>query len=167
MRLPIDFFFRALADDQQAGSVGVILSGMGTDGTLGLKAIKEHGGVVLVQEPATAKFDSMPRSAIDSGLVDVVAPVQDLPGRLVAFLHHATRAATVEPILEGHAQNVLEKIVIVLRSRSGHDFSQYKNNTLNRRIERRMALHHVDKITTYVRYLQENPQEQSCSSRSS
>ena len=86
MRLPIDFFLRSLAQDQQEHSIGVILSGMGSDGTLGLRAIKEKAGVVLVQDPATAKFDGMPRSAIDSGLADIVAPVDDLPGRILAYL---------------------------------------------------------------------------------
>ena len=86
LRLPIDFFLRSLAQDQQQHSIGVILSGMGSDGTLGLRAIKERGGLVLVQDPATAKFDGMPRSAIDSGLADIVAPVDDLPGRILAYL---------------------------------------------------------------------------------
>ena len=84
LRLPIDFFLRSLAQDQQEHSIGVILSGMGSDGTLGLRAIKEKGGVVLVQDPTTAKFDGMPRSAIDSGLADIVAAVDDLPGRILA-----------------------------------------------------------------------------------
>jgi two-component system CheB/CheR fusion protein len=82
LRLPIDFFFRSLADDCQARSIGVILSGMGSDGTLGLRAIKEKAGVVFVQAPASAKFDGMPRSAIDAGLADVVAPAEELPGRI-------------------------------------------------------------------------------------
>src|SRR5471030_3023426 len=86
LRLPIDFFLRSLAQDQQEHSIGVILSGMGSDGTLGLRAIKEKAGVVLVQDPATAKFDGMPRSAVDSGLADIVAPVEDLPGRIIAYL---------------------------------------------------------------------------------
>ena len=86
LRLPIDFFLRSLAQDQQEHSIGVILSGMGSDGTLGLRAIKEKAGVVLVQEPATAKFDGMPRSAIDAGLADIVAPVDELPGRIIAYL---------------------------------------------------------------------------------
>ena len=86
LRLPIDFFFRSLAQDQQEHSIGVILSGMGSDGTLGLRAIKEKAGVVLVQEPATAKFDGMPRSAIDAGLADIVAPVDELPGKILAYL---------------------------------------------------------------------------------
>ena len=86
LRLPIDFFFRSLADDRQDQSIGVILSGMGSDGTLGLRAIKEKAGVVFVQEPASAKFDGMPRSAVDAGLADIVAPVEELPGKIIAFL---------------------------------------------------------------------------------
>jgi two-component system, chemotaxis family, CheB/CheR fusion protein len=159
LRLPIDYFFRALADDQRERSVGVILSGMGTDGTLGLKKIKEDGGVVLVQDPATAKFDSMPRSAIEAGLADVIAPAQELPGRLLAFLRLAVRPGSIEPGPERH-QAGLEKIVLLLRDRSGHDFSNYKKSTLYRRIERRMALHQLEDIASYVRYLRQNEQEQ-------
>ena len=91
LRLPIDFFFRSLADDQHERSVGVILSGMGSDGTLGLRAIKENAGVALVQDPATAKFDSMPRSAIEAGLADFVAPADELPGNLIAYRRHRPR----------------------------------------------------------------------------
>jgi two-component system CheB/CheR fusion protein len=159
LRLPIDYFFRALADDQQERSVGVILSGMGTDGTLGLKKMKEHGGVVLVQDPADAKFDSMPRSAIDAGLADVVAPAEDLPGRLLTFLRLAAIATPTAPGPDRH-QAGLEKVMLLLRDRSGHDFSSYKKSTLYRRIERRMALHHLKDVASYVRYLQENAQEQ-------
>ncbi len=160
LRLPIDFFFRALADDQRAASVAVILSGMGTDGTLGLKAVKERGGLVLVQEPTTAKFDSMPRSALDTRLADVVAPVQELPARLIALRHRAPRPPSVEATPEPQAKSALDKIVLVLRSRLGHDFSQYKKSTLERRVARRMALHQITRSEAYVRYLDENPQEQ-------
>ncbi|HXT41261.1 MAG TPA: chemotaxis protein CheB, partial [Candidatus Angelobacter sp.] len=159
LRLPIDFFLRSLAEDQRERSVGVILSGMGTDGTLGLKAIKEHAGVVLVQEPASAKFDGMPRSAIDAGLADIVAPAADLPARLVGYLQHAPLFSRSELMEESGAQSQLEKVVILLRGHTGHDFSLYKRNTLYRRIERRMGLHQIPKIGTYVRYLRENPQE--------
>ena len=86
LRLPIDFFLRSLALDQQQQGIGVILSGMGSDGTLGLRDIKEKGGLVLAQEPASAKFDSMPRSVIDAGLADIVAPAEELPGRILAYL---------------------------------------------------------------------------------
>jgi two-component system CheB/CheR fusion protein len=159
LRLPIDFFLRSLAQDQQEHSIGVILSGMGSDGTLGLRAIKEKGGVVLVQDPATAKFDGMPRSAIDSGLADIVAPVDELPGRILAYLKRTPRLLKIEPVLEDKTRNALEKAIILLRTHTGHDFFLYKKNTLHRRIERRMGIHQIDKMANYVRYLQENPQE--------
>jgi two-component system CheB/CheR fusion protein len=159
LRLPIDFFLRSLALDQQEHSVGVILSGMGSDGTLGLRAIKEKAGVVLVQEPATAKFDGMPRSAIDAGLADIVAPVDELPGKIVVFLQRTPLIARTEMALEDKTQSALEKAVILLRAHTGHDFSLYKRNTLYRRIERRMGIHQIHKMAAYVRYLQENSQE--------
>jgi two-component system CheB/CheR fusion protein len=159
LRLPIDFFLRSLAQDQQERSIGVILSGMGSDGTLGLRTIKEKAGVVLVQEPATAKFDGMPRSAIDAGLADIVAPVEELPGRILAYLRRTPLIARPEGALEDKTRSALEKTVILLRAHTGHDFSLYKRNTLYRRIERRMHLHQIDKIAAYVRYLQENTQE--------
>jgi len=159
LRLPIDFFLRSLADDRQDQSIGVILSGMGSDGTLGLRAIKEKAGVVFVQAPASAKFDGMPRSAIDAGLADVVAPVEELPGKIIAFLHHAPLIGKPGLAHEDKAQSGLEKIVILLRSQTGHDFSLYKKTTVYRRIERRMGIHQIDRIASYVRFLQENPQE--------
>jgi chemotaxis methyl-accepting protein methylase len=159
MRLPIDFFLRSLAQDQQEHSVGVILSGMGSDGTLGLRAIKEKAGVVLVQEPATAKFDSMPRSAIDAGLADIVAPVDELPGKILAYLQRTPLLAHTRGSLEDKSQSALEKVVILLRTHTGNDFSFYKRNTLYRRIERRMGIHQIHKMAGYVRYLQENSQE--------
>jgi two-component system CheB/CheR fusion protein len=159
LRLPIDFFFRSLADDRQDGSIGVILSGMGSDGTLGLRAIKEKAGVVFVQEPASAKFDGMPRSAIDAGLADVVAPVEELPGKIITYLHHAPLIARPGLAQEDKAQSGLEKVVILLRAQTGHDFSLYKKTTVYRRIERRMGIHQIHRIATYVRFLQENPQE--------
>lgn len=159
LRLPIDFFLRSLAQDQQEHSIGVILSGMGSDGTLGLRAIKEKGGVVLVQDPASAKFDGMPRSAIDSGLADIVAPVDDLPGRILAYLRRTPVAHPAETPLEDKTQSALEKAIILLRTHTGHDFSLYKQNTFYRRIERRMGIHQIGKIADYVRYLQKNSQE--------
>jgi chemotaxis methyl-accepting protein methylase len=159
LRLPIDLFLRSLAEDRQERSIGVILSGMGSDGTMGLRAIKEKGGLALVQEPASAKFDSMPRSAIDAGLADLVAPAEELPGKIIAFLRHTIQITKTDTPLEQKEQSALEKIFILLRSRTGHDFSMYKKNTLYRRIERRMGIHQIDRIASYVRYLQENPQE--------
>ncbi len=161
LRLPIDGFFRALADDQHERAIGVILSGMGSDGTLGLRAIKENAGLALVQSPDSAQFDAMPRSAIDAGLADIVAPPQELWDRIFAYLKHSPRGlhAIFEPILESKSQSALEQIVILLRERTGNDFSLYKKNTIYRRIERRMGLHQIDAIANYVRYLRENPQE--------
>jgi len=158
LRLPIDYFFRSLADDRKESAVGVILSGMGSDGSLGLRAIKEKNGIVMVQDPSTAKFDSMPRNAIDSVLVDVVAPANELPVKLMSFLKHIP---IVKSDLETDTQNksALEKIIILLQTQTGNDFSLYKKNTVYRRIERRMSVHKLDKISSYVHLLQENPKE--------
>ena len=159
LRLPIDFFFRALAEDQQERSVGVILSGMGSDGTLGLRAIKEKAGAVFVQTAESAKFDGMPRSAIAAGLADVVAPAEELPGRIIAYLAHVPGAAQREAVPADRDLSALEKVVILLRTQTGQDFSLYKKSTIHRRIERRMALHQLTKIADYVRYLRANAQE--------
>jgi len=159
LRLPIDFFLRSLAQDRQEHSIGVILSGMGSDGTLGLRAIKEKSGVVLVQDPATAKFDGMPRSAIDSGLADIVAAVDELPARIINYLKRKPLVPTPGQILEDKTQSALDKVIILLRTHSGHDFSLYKRNTFHRRIERRMGIHQIDKLANYLRYLQKNSQE--------
>ena len=159
LRLPIDSFFRTLAADQQEHSIGVILSGMGSDGTLGLRAIKEKAGLVLVQEPTTAKFDSMPRSAIEAGLADIVAPAEELPEKILAYLQHRPLIAESGLELEDKSESALEKVIVLLRTHTRNDFSLYKRNTLYRRIERRMGLHQITKMSAYVRYLQENSQE--------
>ncbi len=159
LRLPIDFFLRSLAEDQQEHSIGVILSGMGSDGTMGLRAIKEKAGIALTQDPASAKFDSMPRSAVTAGLADIVAPAEDLPGKIIDYLRHALVIAKTDLPLEEKDQSALDKVLILLRSKTGHDFSMYKKNTIYRRIERRMGIHQINRIAAYVRYLQENSQE--------
>ncbi|HEX8963117.1 MAG TPA: chemotaxis protein CheB, partial [Rhodocyclaceae bacterium] len=158
LRLPIDFFFRTLAADREQFAIGVILSGMGSDGTLGMRAIKDNAGLTLAQSPADAKFDGMPRSAIDAGVVDIVAPAGELPGRILAFLQH-TPLARSEAEVEAQAQSALDKILLLLRVQTGHDFSLYKKSTLYRRIERRMGIHQLDRIAAYARFLRENPQE--------
>jgi two-component system CheB/CheR fusion protein len=158
LRLPIDIFFRSLADDQQEKSVGIILSGMGSDGSLGLKAIKEKNGLVLVQDPLTAKFNGMPNSAIAAVTVDILAAANELAAKLVSLLKFSP-AASEKPLIDDKSKTNLEKIVILLRTQTGHDFSLYKKNTLFRRIERRMAIHQIDKIANYVRFLQANPKE--------
>jgi len=158
LRLPIDFFFRSLAIDQKEQSVGVILSGMGSDGSIGLHAIKEHNGIVMVQDPTTAKFDSMPRNAIDSVLADIIAPVNELPAQLINLIKHIP-TLKYEADIEVKDKSALEKIILLLRTHTGNDFSLYKKNTLYRRIERRMGIHKIDKIISYVHFLQENQAE--------
>lgn len=157
--LPIDFFFRSLADDQQERSIGVILSGMGSDGTLGLRAIKEKAGAAFVQAPASARYESMPRSALDAGVADVVAAVEELPARIFAYRQHARHIHRADPELQAGALSGLQKIYVLLRSHTGNDFSLYKTSTIWRRIGRRMGLHQIDAVAHYVRFLRENPRE--------
>jgi len=161
LRLPIDAFFKALADDQHERAIGVILSGMGSDGTLGLRAIKENAGLAVAQSPESAQFDSMPRSAIDAGLADIVAPPRVLWEKILAYLKHSPRGlhATPETAPASKSRSSLEQILILLRDRTGNDFSLYKKNTMYRRIERRMGLRQIDAIAGYADYLRENPQE--------
>jgi len=158
LRLPIDYFFRSLAADQHENSIGIILSGMGSDGSLGLKAIKEKNGIVAVQDPANAKFDGMPNSAINAVVVDILAPAKELPEKLIALLK-LSPAIVQKTEIDDKSKGNLEKIVILLRAQTGHDFSLYKKNTLFRRIERRMNVHQLDRISHYVRFLQQNPKE--------
>ncbi len=157
LRLPIDFFFRSLADDRREKSIGIVFSGMGSDGSMGLKAIKEQQGMALVQDPANAKFDSMPRNAMEKVVPDVVAPANELPDKLAAITGQVHRVAVKQELEKD--TSALEKIFILLRTQTGHDFSQYKKNTVYRRIERRMSIHQIGKISSYVRFLQENPSE--------
>jgi len=158
LRLPIDFFLRSLADDQKELGVGVILSGMGSDGSLGCRFIKEKNGIVMAQEPTNAKFDSMPRNVIDMVPVDIVAPANELPGKLLAFMKNLPLVKlSIESDVKD--QSALEKIIILLRNHTGNDFSLYKKNTVYRRIERRMSVHKIEKISTYVTFLQENLKE--------
>ncbi len=157
LRLPIDFFLRTLAADRQERAIGVILSGMGSDGMAGLAAIKEKGGLTLAQDPASARADSMPASAIKAGVVDIVAPADALAERIAAFLRHVPRPP--QPDAAPGEEGALERIIVLLRDRSGNDLSLYKPNTLLRRIERRMALLQIAAIADYVGYLRDNSQE--------
>ena len=157
-RLPIDYFMNSLAEDRKENGIGLILSGMGSDGSLGIRAIKEKNGIAIVQEPRSAKFDSMPRNAIDSVAIDIVAAPDEIPSRLKEFLKHIPELRT-EPEIELKDKSSLEKIILLLRTYTGNDFSLYKKNTVYRRIERRMTIHKVDKIASYVLFLNENPKE--------
>jgi len=158
--LPIDTFFRSLAQDKTNRVVGIILSGTGTDGTLGIRAIKGETGMIMVQDPDSAKYDGMPKSAIATGLADYVMPPDRMPEQLLTYVKQAyTRPAGSVTVGNNAIQGALQKIFILLRNYTGHDFSLYKPNTINRRIERRMHVHQIDKISDYVRYLQESERE--------
>lgn len=157
-RLPIDFFFTSLADDLGEESIGIILSGMGSDGSRGVAAIKSKSGLVIVQTPESAQFDSMPRNAILAVNPDLICIPSEIPSRLSAFIHNRTKLAqSKERSIDD--LSALEKIIIILRRNTGHDFSQYKHNTLYRRIERRMNLHKISRYKEYIIYLQENSEE--------
>ena len=159
LRLPIDSFLRTLAEDQSENAVGIILSGMGSDGVFGLRAIKDKTGLTLAQNPASAQADSMPRSAIEAGLADIVARPEAMPALIADYFKLPIGLSHAEPAAEAKARSALDRILILLRERSGNDFSLYKNTTLYRRIERRMALHQIVGIDKYVHYLRENPHE--------
>jgi len=160
LRLPIDFFFRHLAEDQKEKGIGVILSGMGSDGTNGIKAIKEKMGMAMAQDPNSAKYDSMPRNAIESGMVDYIAPVEELPAKLIDYARHAVKGGLPKALPEDEkTRDALDQIFLIIRNRTGHDFSLYKKNSIIRRIERRMGIHQIDKFSDYQRYLRSSPQE--------
>jgi two-component system CheB/CheR fusion protein len=160
-RLPIDFFLQSLANDARERAVAIILSGMGSDGAVGLKMVMENFGMIMAQEPETAEYDAMPRAAIATEFVDYVVPAEQLPGKLMEYVQ--------QPILErpystfhsgeGRPTNALQKIFLLIRNLTGHDFSLYKRNTVFRRIDRRMNAHQIREFGQYVRYLQENSHE--------
>jgi two-component system CheB/CheR fusion protein len=159
LRLPIDSFFRSLAEDQGERAICVILSGSGSDGTLGLRAIHGAGGVSFVQEPATAKYDGMPTSAVQSGLATYVLPVEKIPEQLVAYVKTIKNIGVPPQLPAPAATSAMTRIMMLLRSRTGNDFSKYKKSTITRRIERRMVVHSLSNMEAYARYLQENPAE--------
>lgn len=155
-RLPIDFFFQTLAQDQHEHSIGIILSGTGSDGTQGIHAIKDAGGIVLAQAPETTEYSGMPNSAIATDLVDYILPPEAMAQQLITL---ASNTDSGENSLISASKNMLDKIFVLLRAKSGHDFSQYKPNTMYRRIERRMAIRQIDSISEYVKFLQQIPEE--------
>ncbi len=159
-RLPIDFFFRSLAQDQHERAICIVLSGTGSDGTLGVRAVKGEGGMAMAQNPESTEYDGMPRSAIATGLVDYVLPPAEMPAQLTAYVAHAF-GKTPRPVSppSPSADTALKKIFVLLRAQTGHDFSQYKQSTITRRVERRMAVHQIARLDGYARYLQQTPAE--------
>ncbi|MDO9096154.1 MAG: chemotaxis protein CheB [Rubrivivax sp.] len=158
-RLPIDVLFASLARELGDQAIGVVLSGMGSDGTQGLQAIKTQGGLTLAQQPDSAQFDSMPSSAIAAGCVDIIAVPADLPVRIVSITGPQPRSD--RPAAEGpsHAKAPLETILALLHEHTRHDLALYKSNTLVRRIARRIAVHGLDSMESYADFLRANPQE--------
>ena len=158
-RLPIDFFFHSLAQDRAALAIGMIFSGMGSDGLRGSKAIKEKGGIILAQDPASARYDGMPGSVVREGLADLVGAPAKLAEDLIRLLAGRLKRPLPEPFMSDQERSSFERICILLRTRTGHDFSLYKKSTIYRRIERRMGIHAIDSISAYVRFLEGNPPE--------
>lgn len=155
----IDLFLRSLAEDQQERSICIILSGTGSHGTLGLRAVKEAGGMAMVQDPATAEFQRMPQSAVATGLADYVLPAEQMPDALVkfvrhAYVHHGTNVAAAP-----EAADHLTQVLALLRTRSRFDFRAYRKKMLSRRIGRRMGLNQIDSIPEYLEFLRDHPEE--------
>ena len=156
--LPIDRFFRALAGDQGSHAAGIVLSGTGTDGTLGLAAIRAASGLSLVQDPATAEFDGMPVSAIQARAVDFVLSPAEMPERLLTHAKGLVSRVQADAVPD-LAGNEIQRVLAVMRNIGGHDFSEYKHGTLVRRIARRMQFHGIDGLEEYARFLEESEAE--------
>ncbi|MEO8018992.1 MAG: chemotaxis protein CheB [Pseudomonadota bacterium] len=161
MRLPINVLFSSLASDLGERAIAVVLSGMGSDGTMGLQAVKAAGGLTAVQQPETAQFDMMPKSAIAAGCGDIIAPPAQLPVRILAYVAKVpdSGAASEEQAQQAMAPNHLNNVFRLLQARTRQDFSLYKPSTLHRRIERRMAIHSLATLAHYTEFLRQNPQE--------
>jgi two-component system CheB/CheR fusion protein len=160
INMPIDFFFRSLSEDQKEKAIGIIVSGTASDGTLGIKAIKGEGGMVMAQDPDTAKYDGMPRSAIGTGMVDLILPVEKMPDALISYIKHPfLKSPGKINISATNIQQQVQKVFSIIRNATGYDFSQYKRTTIFRRIERRLAVHQIDRLADYIMYMQKNPLE--------
>jgi PAS domain S-box len=155
-RTPIDFFFRSLVEGKKEMSIGIVLSGTGSDGTLGIRAIKAEGGMVMAQSPETSEYDSMPRSVIDTGLADYILPPKEMPAQLIAYVTQAFGKPTYPTV---RAEDLMNRIFNLIFTQTGRDFSHYKKGTISRRIERRMAVHFTKSIEEYVHYLEKNSTE--------
>ena len=155
-RAPIDIFFRSLAA-QRGDDFAIVLSGAGSDGSVGIKAVKEAGGIILVQDPNEAEYTSMPRSAVATGLADFVLPVREIAARLPELIRNR-QSSPSDPLNESDGE-AMQRILSHLRVRSGHDFSNYKKSTVRRRIARRMQVQRAAAMADYLAILRENPQE--------
>jgi two-component system CheB/CheR fusion protein len=159
LRLPIDAFLRTLAQEEAERAVAIILSGTGSDGTLGVKEVKGAGGMIMVQKEEQAKYDSMPRSAIDTGLVDFILPVEQMGVQLAQYLTHPFLALRKTPEMGEKIEDQLQKVFLLIRHETGHDFSHYKRNTILRRVSRRLAVHQIDNLEDYLKLLTTSSEE--------
>jgi two-component system CheB/CheR fusion protein len=159
VHLPVDRFFRALAEERAEAAIGIVLSGSGADGALGLRAVKERGGLAIVQAPDTAEQTGMPRSAIETGLVDYVLRPADMPPLLLSYAAHVREERLAPPGFGTDDARDVKRILTVVTARTGHDFSLYKESTVQRRIRRRMHLHQIDEPDEYAHFLSRNPDE--------
>jgi two-component system CheB/CheR fusion protein len=158
--MSIDYFLQSLAEDQWNKAVAIIFSGLGADGETGLRMIKEKLGMAMVQDPETAEFPSMPTASIKTHLSDYILPPEEMPLKLIQYLNHPALAEANEELVSPQTNKVhIQKILMLLRSQTGHDFTLYKKNTISRRIERRIAFHQLADYESYVNYLRENPGE--------
>ncbi len=157
LHLPVDIFLRSLAADRKDTIAAILLSGTGSDGSQGIREIKNAGGLVMVQDPESAKFKSMPQNALETGLVDKVAPPGDLPELLLEFQKNCHEE--IKPFDEEITGELLEKLLQRVYSQTGYDFSGYKQATIHRRIRRRMALHKKTKLRDYLHLLEAHPDE--------
>jgi two-component system, chemotaxis family, CheB/CheR fusion protein len=159
--LSIDYFLQSLAEDQWNKAVAIILSGMGSDGETGVRMIKEKLGMVMVQDPQTAQYDSMPKASIGTNLVDYVLSPEEMPIKLIQYLNHPAlnEEASEQVKADTRDANAIQKILLLLRTQTSHDFSKYKKNTITRRIDRRLAFNQLSDYAQYIVYLRENPHE--------
>ncbi|MDQ4139186.1 MAG: PAS domain-containing protein, partial [Bacteroidota bacterium] len=155
----IDAFFTSLAADKGDRAIGIILSGTGNDGTEGIAAIKKAGGLVLVQDPDTAKFDGMPRNAISTGNVDFILPPELMPDEIFNFVKVVPLTKNLNTLINGHKEETLNQILSIVHERTGIDFSNYKRPTIIRRISRRMAITNTNHLVDYLDYLHLHPEE--------
>ena len=160
INMPIDFFFRSLSEEQKEKAIVIVLSGTASDGTLGIRAVKGENGMAMVQDPDTAKYEGMPKSAVETGLIDFILPVEKMPEQLIRYIKHPTiKMPGKLANSKTTGQHQLNKIFSLIRSATGHDFSHYKHSTIERRIERRLAVQQIEKLSDYILFLQKNTAE--------
>ena len=161
INLPINEFFRSLADSMRQNAIGIVLSGTGSDGSRGIQALKEAGGMIMVQDPEESQFDGMPVSAINTGAVDFVLKTKDMPEQLRSYISHPLRSNEDDTFRSHLFENsdILEKILSLIKQKTDLDFKAYKESTVSRRIEHRMGINNHTSLEGYFKYIKDNPNE--------